>query len=106
VREARVRTGAAATAWASELSAAVADLRCVSLLFTAPRARGNGVGGRLLDRALCAARADGAAAALEVVSLNQQAVALYRARGWREIGSVRYDWLPEHAQCLLFVPPA
>jgi len=44
-------------------------------------------------------------AVLEVVSLNQDAVALYRARGWREIGSVSYDWLPEHARSLLFVSP-
>jgi len=28
---------------------------------------------------------------------------LYRARGW-QIGSVSYDWLPEHARSLLFVP--
>ena len=68
--------------------------------------RGHGIGGLLLSTALRAARARSARAALEVVSLNRHAVALYRAQGWREIGAVSYDWLPEGAQSLLFVPPS
>ena len=59
-----------------------------------------------LEAALAEARARDAPAALEVVSLNRHAVSLYQARGWREIGSVSYDWLPDHARSLLFVPPA
>jgi GNAT superfamily N-acetyltransferase len=70
----------------------------------APQERGSGTGGRLLDRTLEEARARSGHAALEVVSLNQDAVVLYRARGWREIGSVSYDQLPEHARSLLLVP--
>jgi GNAT superfamily N-acetyltransferase len=101
----RVHAGPAATAWAGELNVPVGDLRCVSLLFTGPEARGHGLGGRLLDSVLSAIRAGGRAATLEVVSLNRAAVHLYRAWGWREVGSVSYDWLPEHARALLFVPP-
>jgi ribosomal protein S18 acetylase RimI-like enzyme len=67
--------------------------------------RGRGTGNRLLDTALAEAQARGAAAALEVITLNRQAIALYQARGWRHIGSVRYDWLPQNEQSLLFVPP-
>jgi GNAT superfamily N-acetyltransferase len=103
---ARPHAGEAASAWAGALSARVDDLLCVSLLFVAPQQRGHGIGTLLLSTALGAVRARGARAALEVVSLNLHAVALYRAQGWQEIGSVSYDWLPEGAQSLLFVPPS
>jgi GNAT superfamily N-acetyltransferase len=101
----RPHPGAAATAWADHLSVPASGLICVSLLFVGPQARGGGVGGSLLDTALGEIRAMGAAAVLEVVSLNGAAVALYEARGWRQIGSIRYDWLPEQAQCVLYVAP-
>jgi hypothetical protein len=39
------------------------------------------------------------------ITLNQQAIALYQARGWRRIGSVHYDWLSQDEQSLLFVAP-
>jgi GNAT superfamily N-acetyltransferase len=84
----RPRPAAAADIWAAALRVRAADLLCVSLLFVAPQERGRGTGGRLLDIALGETQARGAATALEVVSLNQHAIALYRARGWREIGSV------------------
>jgi len=102
---ARPHPGAAATAWAAELSVPASDLICVSLLFVGPRARGGGAGGSLLDTALSEIRSLGAAAVLEVVSRNEQAIALYRARGWRQIGSVQYEWLPQSARCLLYVAP-
>jgi GNAT superfamily N-acetyltransferase len=103
---ARPHAGEAAAAWAGALRAREGDLLCVSLLFVGPQQRGRSIGGLLLDTSLRAARARGARAALEVVSLNQNAVALYRTQGWREIGSVHYDWLPDRAQSLLFVPPS
>ena len=84
----------------------MSDLLGVSLLFVGPQARGGGVGGSLLDTALDEIRAMGAAPVLEVVSLNGHAIALYETRGWRQIGSIRYDWLPEQAQCLLYIGPA
>jgi GNAT superfamily N-acetyltransferase len=102
---ARPQAGQPATAWADALRTRVEDLLCVSSLFVAPQERGRRAGSRLLNTALRAAQARGASAALEVVSLNQHAVALYRAQGWREIGSVSYDWLPDNAQALLFVQP-
>jgi len=100
------RSGAAATrAWEKSLQVQQPGLLSVALLFVSPQARGCGIGGRLLDNALTAARAKGAAPVLEVVTLNQQAIALYQARGWRRIGSVRYDWLPEDERSVLFVAP-
>jgi GNAT superfamily N-acetyltransferase len=100
------RSGAAATrAWEKSLRVEQPGLLSVVLLFVSPQARGCGIGGRLLDTALTAARAKGAAPVLEVITLNRQAIALYQARGWRRIGSVRYDWLPPDEQSLLFVAP-
>jgi GNAT superfamily N-acetyltransferase len=94
---------AAAAVWAGNLRVRAEDLLCVTLLFVAPQARAHGTGGRLLDVALADIRARGCAAALEVISLNRKAIALYQARGWRQIGSVPYDWLPPGEQSLLFV---
>jgi len=102
---ARPRPGEAATAWAAHLQAEPDTLLCVSVLFVAPLARGSGAGGRMLDTALAGARARGGAAVLEVVTLNPQAIALYRAKGWRPIGSVRYNWLPPGEESLLFISP-
>ena len=100
------RSGAAATrVWEKSLHVPGPSLLSISLLFVAPQARGHGIGGRLLDTALAAARAQGAAPVLEVITLNRPAIALYQARGWRRIGSVRYDWLPHTEQSLLFVAP-
>jgi ribosomal protein S18 acetylase RimI-like enzyme len=82
----RPRPGAAASAWARTLQVHEADLLCISLLFVAPQARGRGTGNRLLDTALAEAQARGAAAALEVITLNRQA-------------------LPQNEQSLLFVAP-
>lgn len=102
---ARPHAGEAAGAWAEALGVRVEDLLCISSLFVAPQERGRRAGSRLLDAALREARARGACAALEVISLNRHAVAPYREQGWREIGSVSYDWLPELTKSLLFVPP-
>jgi ribosomal protein S18 acetylase RimI-like enzyme len=70
-----------------------------------PRRRGRGTGRALLATALAGARARGAPAALEVISLNREAIALYTAGGWRQAGEVSYDWLPDGERSLLFVPP-
>lgn len=102
---ARAGGGAAAAAWAAELGAAAADVLCIRLLFVDPRQRGRGTGGALLATAQAGARARGAPAGLEVVSLNRDAIALYRSGGWRQVGEVSYDWLPAGERSLLFVPP-
>jgi len=102
---ARPGSGPAAEIWARHLRAPGSEVLCVAQLFTAPHARGSGTGGRLLATALVRARARGAAAVLEVITLNQDAIALYRVRGWRQVGSVSYDWLPPGERSLLFVAP-
>lgn len=99
----RPKPGEAASAWAAELGVAVDQLLCVSLLFVAPEAQGTGVGGRLLDTAEGEIRERGTSPAVEVISLNTSAIALYEAHGWRRIGSVGYSWLPEPERSFLYV---
>jgi [ribosomal protein S18]-alanine N-acetyltransferase len=56
----------------------------------APEVRGQGVGARLLDDALAAARRNGATAAyLEVRDSNAAARALYASRGFEQVGRRR-----------------
>lgn len=71
------------------------DPALVSVLFTGTRVRDTGVGGRLLDTAVAWARAHGRAPVLDVVQRHGNALAVYRHRGWTEIGRFRCDWLPE-----------
>ena len=102
----RPKPGEAASAWAAEFGVAVDGLLCVSLLFVDPQRQGGGAGSRLLDAAEAEITERGAAPALEVISLNTRAIALYEARGWRRIGSVSYSWLPEPERSCLYVGPA
>ena len=105
VAVARPKPGEAASAWAAEFRVAVGELLCVSLLFVDPQTQGSGVGSRLLDTARAKVLDLGAAPALEVISLNTEAIGLYEARGWRRIGSVGYSWLPEPERSFLYVGP-
>jgi ribosomal-protein-alanine N-acetyltransferase len=68
----------------------VVDEAEVANVAVAPHARGQGVGARLLDEALRAARVHGAASVyLEVRDSNAAARALYASRGFVQIGRRR-----------------
>lgn len=69
------------------------ELASVSALFTGLAARGRGVGGRLLDTAVAAVRGSRRVPVLDVVPTNSTAVAVYRHRGWVEVGTARPAWL-------------
>ena len=79
------------------------DLAAVSVLFVALAARGLGIGGLLLDTAVAHVRAAGRVPVLDVVPTHAGAVALYRGRGWREVGSFRPPWLAEDRPALLLM---
>lgn len=67
-----------------------ADEAELANIAVAPRMRGSGVGAALLDEALDAARARGTAQMfLEVRDSNERARALYRSRGFEEVGRRR-----------------
>lgn len=69
------------------------DLGVVEVLFTSLAARGRGVGGLLHDQAVGWIRAQGRAPVLDVVPSHAAALAVYRHRGWREVGTIHVDWL-------------
>ena len=78
----------------------------VSVLFSAGAFRGCGVGGRLLDTAVAAIRHTGRTPALDVLPAHSSAVAVYRHRGWVEVGRMRPAWLPaDQSDVLLMVLP-
>lgn len=79
----------------------------VSVLFTALAARGRGAGGLLLDTAVAWIRARGEVPALDVVPTHDTALAIYRARGWAEVGHERFAWMSEHVPdvVLMALPP-
>ena len=83
------------------------DPAVVSVLFTAAPARGTGVGGLLLDTAVAWARRQHRVPVLDVLPAHGTALAVYRHRGWVEIGSTRFDWLPpdEPDVLLMALPP-
>ncbi|KQT94851.1 hypothetical protein ASG49_02610 [Marmoricola sp. Leaf446] len=79
------------------------ELAAVSVLFVALASRGLGLGGRLLDTAVAHVRAAGRVPVLDVVPTHAGAVALYRRRGWREVGSFRPPWLAADRPALLLM---
>jgi GNAT superfamily N-acetyltransferase len=66
----------------------------VNRLFVSPAARGLGAGAALLGRLTAEAAAAGARPALDVLSTDAAAVALYRRLGWRHLGDREQRWGP------------
>lgn len=73
----------------------VENMNIVSALFVAQLARGRGVGSALLQTAVNYCRRQDVRPVLDVALANKDAVALYRYKGWREIGRFRPDWLQD-----------
>ena len=78
-------------------------LATVSVLFVAPAAQGTGVGGALLDTAVAWARDRERLPVLDVFASHGSALAVYRHRGWREVGTHRPAWLPDGEEPLLLM---
>ena len=81
--------------WAAAHAVPIAQLRCISVLYADRRLPGRGIGSALLARATERALADGGAPVLDVATGHIEAVKLYRNRGWREVGRIRPQWLPD-----------
>jgi GNAT superfamily N-acetyltransferase len=95
--------------WAAAVGRPVTDLATVSVLVVDPEATGRGIARALLDTCEQHARDVGRVPVLEVLSLQERAAALYRSRGWREIGEDDPDWLPPgtgHRVTLMVLDPA
>ncbi|MFK0291205.1 GNAT family N-acetyltransferase [Streptomyces sp. NPDC090442] len=84
-------------AWVAEVGGAVlghAALcgREISRLYVSPRARGCGLGARLLAAVEAEAAVRGVRLVLEVKTSDASAVALYERRGWVRCGGERQVW--------------
>lgn len=71
----------------------VDDLAWVANLFVGAHARGEGIGRLLLDTVVHDIRRSSASPCLEVLPAHPAAVGLYRASGWRDVMTLRPDWL-------------
>ncbi len=81
--------------WSAGTGRAARELGCVSVLFVDHTLRGSGIGGALMDTAEAWIFGRGDSAVLDVVQRHSNALAVYRHRGWREIGTARPPWLPD-----------
>jgi GNAT superfamily N-acetyltransferase len=82
------------------------DLVLLRLLFVSPDARRTGLGAHLLDLVTAQASARGRRAALEVLSLNVEAMELYERAGWTACGTTTPYWAPEGTHALLYLAPS
>lgn len=80
-----------------------ADVATVSVLFVDRSAQGSGVGGRLLDTAVGWAREHRRLPVLDVFPSHGAALAVYRHRGWHEVGQHHPAWLPEGEEPLILM---
>lgn len=72
---------------------AVDELGWVSTLYVGRRARGLGIGRRLLGAVVTDLRAAGRRPCLEVYPAHPAALSLYVSEGWREVTATRPEWL-------------
>jgi GNAT superfamily N-acetyltransferase len=82
------------------------DLVLLRLLFVSPDARRMRLGARLLDLVTAEAAARGRRTALEVLSLNVEAMELYERAGWTAGGTTTPDWVPEGMHAVVYLAPA
>lgn len=81
--------------WADEYGCDVADLRCISTVFTDAELAGAGVGSALLRHAVARIREDGHMPVLDYIKGNDKVMAFYKRRGWVDIAERRAPWDPE-----------
>jgi GNAT superfamily N-acetyltransferase len=86
--------------------APIEGLVLLRLLFVAPAARGLQLGTRLLHLATNEAAARGCRTALEVLSLNLDAIAMYERTGWTAVGTTTPDWAPDGTHAVVYLAPS
>lgn len=72
--------------WRDALQMPVERVAVVSRLFVSPSARGRGIGGALIRCAEEHAQAAELGLVLDVAAHNEDAIAFYERRGWRQVG--------------------
>jgi GNAT superfamily N-acetyltransferase len=96
---------AALSASADEQQARSENLLLLRQLFVAPSARRQRLGSQLLDVATAEAATRGRWAALEVLSINVDAIALYERAGWTAVGRTTPHWVPDGMHAVVFRAP-
>lgn len=99
----RVGDGELGRAFAAATGMPLHRLGSVSTLFVGPGRAGLGLGGRLLGTAVDWARAQALLPVLDVFPDHAEARRLYLRRGWRDVATVRPDWVPDHADDLVLM---
>jgi GNAT superfamily N-acetyltransferase len=97
---------AALSALADEQLARSENLLLLRQLFVAPAARGQRLGSKLLDVATAEAAARGRRAALEVLSINVDAIKLYERAGWTAVGRTTPHWVPDGMHAVVLLAPS
>lgn len=101
----RGKDPAAEDLWTAATGRPADDHLVVKRLFVAPAAQRLGIADRLLDTAVAAAGADGRVAVLDTASVAAPALAMYRSRGWHEVGTAAAHWAGDRFDIVLFVQP-
>jgi GNAT superfamily N-acetyltransferase len=81
--------------WSARAGVGADRTAVVSRLFTAPSARGNGIGALLMARAVREAHDRDLHPVLDVVASDTAAAALYERLGWQLLATVDQDWGPD-----------
>ena len=90
-------------AWQRLLGRETTGLVNLSALFVDPEAQGAGLGRLLHDTAVAHALALGRQPVLDVLQGPGPAVDVYRHLGWREVGTLRPEWLAESDEPMLLM---
>ena len=80
--------------WAAAVGRPVEELAAVSVLVVDHELTGRGIARALMDACEGHLADLGRVPVLEVVGARSRAALLYRARGWRVVGTARPHWLP------------
>jgi ribosomal protein S18 acetylase RimI-like enzyme len=89
-----------------EDTVAAEGLLLLRLLFVAPEARGMRLGTRLLNLATNEAAARECRTALEVLSLNINAIEMYERSGWAAVSRRATDWAPDGTHAVVYLAPS
>lgn len=92
-----------AAAWSQGTGRPAGELAVVSVLVVASRARRRGIGRALIGEAVARSRALDLQPVLDVVPVNDAALAMYRGLGWVELSRARASWQPDDAPDLVLM---
>ncbi|MFF1482854.1 GNAT family N-acetyltransferase [Streptomyces sp. NPDC058301] len=92
--------------WADQAGVPDTQIAVLARLFVLPEARGNDVGGRLMNAATTSAQMDGLRLVLDVMAKDAAAIRLYERLGWSHIGTTSHAYGDgQSIEAICFVSP-